>query len=298
MAAELSKPAGIAPPNVGKPGFGEKENLSFNLPAGFKQRSFTTSDGVQLAFYDNGVRAPSSKTIVMVPGWTMPGAIWFDQAQRFGGQGFRVIVMDPRGQGASSVPTEGYLYKRRAADIAELLASCCDEPVVLIGWSLGGLEALQYAADAQYAKLSALVLVDHSVGTGDPPRAMDPMLFTKLRANQKSAMSGFVRGMFTKPHSKIWLDQLINATLSVSAEDSIRLLSQATPREFWRDTFLQATVPTLYAVTPRFAQQSQLMKAAKPSVTTEIFDGAGHALFIDEPVLFHAVVSNFLRTIK
>ena len=287
---------------------------SFTLPTGFSDKSFQTSDQVRLQFYESSgtaaaaasattegktaaVSGSSSPTIIFIPGWTMPGAIWFEQAAKLS-KNYRVLVLDPRGQGKSQVPENGYTYARRAADIADLIAHCKCRQVLLIGWSLGGLETLQYVADFKAANLAGIVLVDHSVGTGAPPKAMDPSLFQKIRSDQRAAMAGFSRSMFKVKPPQPWLDQLIQATLSMSGANSIALLSQPTPREFWRDTFLKAPIPILYAVVPRFAEQAQIMKAARPDIRVEIFENAGHALFIDDAQGFNRALSDFARAIS
>ena len=60
----------------------------------------------------------------------------------------RVLALDPRGQGRSEIAATGYDYARRAADIAQWLAAAgCEDNVVLVGWSLGGMVAMRLALD-------------------------------------------------------------------------------------------------------------------------------------------------------
>jgi microsomal epoxide hydrolase len=54
--------------------------------------------------------------------------------------------------------------------------------------------------------------------------------------------------------------------------------------------------PLLYAVTPQFAGQAVSLKAHRPQTQIEIFEQAGHALFVDEPGRFAALLAGFLRT--
>ena len=272
-----------------------------SLPSGFTAKAVLTSDQVKLQYYESGKSSAAvtgaAPTIIFIPGWTMPGAIWFDEAARMAKE-YRVLVLDPRGQGKSQVPDSGYNYARRATDIADLIAHCQCQNIVLVGWSLGGLETLQYVADFKAAKLVGIALVDHSVGTGTPPKAMDPTLFQKIRSDQRAAMAGFARSMFKVKPPKAWFDELVDASLTMSGTNSIALLSQPTPREFWRDAFLKAPVPILYTVIPRFAEQAQIMKAARPDIRVEVFENAGHALFIDDAQGFHRALSDFARAIR
>jgi non-heme chloroperoxidase len=279
--------------------------LSPSVPVGFEQKSFLTSDQVRLTYYEAKPNKPITSTLVFVPGWSMPGWIWFDVAKQWSTK-HRVIVFDPRGQGQSDVAASGYEYKRRAADIAELIAACNCSQITLIGWSLGGLEALQYTHQFQAENLAALVLVDHSVGVGKPP-SWDPTFFNRLRADHAKTMAGFVRNMFAKPNSALALKQLTDAALRLPLQPALDLLSQPVPREFWRDAVVNAPVPVLYLVIPKFAEQAQIIKDLKEkniaqsatnttnTITTRVFDGLGHALFIDDATGFNAELGELLK---
>jgi non-heme chloroperoxidase len=287
--------------------------LSPNLPAGFEQKSFVTSDQVRLSYYEAKPNIAAASTLLFVPGWSMPGWIWFDIAKQWANR-HRVIVFDPRGQGKSDVAASGYEYKRRAADIAELIAACNCSQITLVGWSLGGLEALQYTHQFQAANLAALILVDHSVGVGKPP-SWDPTFFNRLRADHPKAMAGFVRNMFAKPVAAGALKQLTDAALHLPLQPALDLLSQPVPREFWRDAVVNAPVPVLYLVIPKFAEQAQIIKELKErnternlekdteqapkrnasSITIRVFDGLGHALFIDDATGFNAELGEMLK---
>jgi non-heme chloroperoxidase len=263
------------------------------LPLGFTAKQFTTSDKTDLVYYESAGASPDSTTVVMVPGWTMPGWIFFAQAKHIAAHA-RVVVMDPRGQGASAIASSGYNYARRARDIAELIKHCDCKKTVLLGWSLGGLEALQYSVDFASANLSGLVLIDHSVGTGTAPK-WDPTFLPRVRSQQRVAMQGFVKGMFRSKPDAPWLTDLVEASLKLPPDLSVLLLSQPTPREFWRDAFLNAPVPILYSVVPRFEEQANIMQQVKPSIRTSIYRNAGHALFIDESARFTAELVAFIQ---
>jgi microsomal epoxide hydrolase len=101
----------------------------------------TTGDGVRLNVLEAGPLPPdpSLPVIVLVPGWCMPATIWQAQLQALG-QRFRTLAPDPRGQGDSDIPAAGYEAERRASDLRDVLAPL--PRVVLVGWSLGVLDAL------------------------------------------------------------------------------------------------------------------------------------------------------------
>mgnify|MGYP002417485152 CR=1 FL=1 len=76
---------------------------------------------------------------------------------------FRVITMDPRGQGNSSKTCQGNTIRRNAQDIKELIDHLGLEHVVLLGWSLASSIVVSYAAEFEQYKLNGLVTMDGSL---------------------------------------------------------------------------------------------------------------------------------------
>ena len=107
------------------------------------RRSFQTSDKVNLSYLETGKEYGGGKspTIALIPGWSMPANIWRRQLEQFG-RNYQTLAIDPRGQGESDVPATGYSAERRATDLKEFLQPRAN--VLLIGWSLGAIESLQY----------------------------------------------------------------------------------------------------------------------------------------------------------
>ncbi len=90
--------------------------------------------------------------LVMIPGWAMHRGVWSDWAQSLS-KFFQVTMVDLPGHG-SSAPWQ----KMTLENIAQSLASSVDGKVIWLGWSLGGLIALQLAR--QYPQSTAgIVLV-------------------------------------------------------------------------------------------------------------------------------------------
>ena len=109
-------------------------------------------------------------------------------------------------------------------------------------------------------------------------------------------MARFVRGMFHRPQSEDYLAQLTATALRTPPDASAALLSYPVPRTFWRDSIYMVHKPILYIVTPRLAGQAENLQARHPGVQSDIYAGAGHALFIDEGDRFNAEMLGFLRS--
>ncbi|MBR0649101.1 alpha/beta hydrolase [Roseomonas terrae] len=255
------------------------------------QRWFTTSDGVRLRYLDAG----TGRTVVFVPGWCMPASIFEPQIVALSRR-WRVVSLDPRGQGESEVPRSGYDPARRGQDIRDLLQHVGPGRVVLAGWSLGVLDALSYADMAGDQRLAGLVLIDNSVGEGraPPPRSTPSRFFINLRQRRDATVRGFVASMYRTPQDPAYLAAIARQAQRMPVEASIRLLSYPRPREFWKQSLYAVRRPVYYAVTPRLRDQAAEVAQNHPQPMVEVFDGAGHALFVDEAARFNASMEEFL----
>ncbi|MDE2335147.1 MAG: alpha/beta hydrolase [Rhodospirillales bacterium] len=251
---------------------------------------FHTSDGVRLHAIVAG--ATSGPTIVLIPGWTMPAWIFAHQIRAFSAH-YRVVALDPRGQGRSDVARTGYNDQRRGQDIAELLALLGPRPVLLGGWSLGVLDVLAYVHTHGDARVAGLLLVDNSVGerpwpTASPPRPGTPPPWPVF-------MRGFVRSMFLRPQSPAYLERLTRATLVTPQWAAEELLRYPEPPSYWRDALYGTQKPALYVVRPWLAAQAANVARHDPRVETAVMQGVGHAMFVDAPHRFDALLLSFLQ---
>jgi len=250
-------------------------------------RFFTSSDGVRLHVLEAGAHH-TGPVIVLVPGWSMPASLWQAQLEELGRR-HHVIAFDPRGQGLSDIPAGGYHIDRRADDLHNLIAQY--PRVILVGWSLGALEALQYVHRHGETKLAALVLVDSSVGEG--PDGGPSSLPEALRRNRRETVRDFIGAIFKSPRSEAEQSALLEAALRMTLEHSIALFPSTFPREHWRNLARGFSGHLLYVVTPQFAGQAQALQAARPETRIAIFEQAGHALFVDEATRFNRLLEEF-----
>jgi microsomal epoxide hydrolase len=270
--------------------------LSASAQAGRADRFLTTSDGVRLHYVDTGFadqRAAALPILVFVPGWTMPGWIFAPQVQAFSPH-YRVVVLDPRGQGSSDVPSNGYTYARRGEDIADLVAALAPQRVVLVGWSLGVLDSLAYVHMHGDTALAGMVLIDNSVGEEPPPPPPRKPLHKAPHQTHSAFMAGFVRGMFHRPQPQSYLVELTEAALRTPEFAASALLSYAVPRSYWREAVYSTSRPILYIVRPGLSGQGANLAAHHPGAETVVVPDLGHAMFVDDPVRFDATVQDFL----
>ncbi len=254
-------------------------------------RFLTTTDGVRLHYIDTGA-VGGGPVLVFIPGWTMPGWIFDPQIRAFSPR-YRVVVLDPRGQGESDVPHGGYTYARRGEDIANLIGTLGNR-VVLVGWSLGVLDSLAYVHAHGDAALAGMILVDNSVGEDPPPAPSRQPYHKGPRQSHAAFMAGFVRSMFHRKQSPAYLEQLTEAALRTPEFAASALLSYAVPRSYWKEAVYSTDRPLLYLVRPGLAGQANNLAAHHPGAESVVFPDLGHAMFVDDPARFDAIVQSFL----
>lgn len=251
---------------------------------------FRTSDGVRLHAIVAG--SPTAPTIVLIPGWTMPAWIFARQIEAFSPR-YRVVALDPRGQGQSEIAGAGYNDHRRGEDIAELLDHLGPRPVLLGGWSLGVLDVLAYIHTHGDTHVAGLLLIDNSVGEEPPPAAPSP--HHGPRPPWPVAMRNFVHAMFDRPQPPSYLDRLTRAALITPKWAADELLRYPEPRTYWREALYSTDKPVLYIVRPHLAGQAANVARHDPHAETVVMRGVGHALFVDDAARFDALVLSFAQ---
>jgi microsomal epoxide hydrolase len=246
---------------------------------------------VTLSFLEAGKQHDHEQAVTMafVPGWSMPASIWQRQLEDLG-KDFYVRALDPRGQGLSDVPESGYTAARRARDIKEFLQS--SHNVLLVGWSLGAIESLQYIDLFGPERLAGLVLVDSSVGE-EPAPPPSATFKQRLGTERETMLEEFVRAIFARPRPESEIGELVRQAKRMPLQESLALLSYPFERSHWRRIVHAFDGPLLYVATPQYQAQAHNLQNHRPATEVELFKQAGHALFVDEPERFNALIRNF-----
>ncbi len=259
-----------------------------------KDGFITTSDGVRLHYLESG----SGPTIVFVPGWTLPAEIWEHQIRHFA-KSYRVIALDPRSQGKSQQTTEGHYPERRAKDIKELVDQLNLAPAVLVGWSLGVAEVLTYVDQFGTDTLRAVVLVDGYLSIDPSPefRAGMANFLQSIQVNRKQFAGQFVRSMYKTQQPEDYLERMTAASLQTPTNTAVTLVANWQAARDWRLALDKLDRPILYAVTAELKGQGEMLEKEFPLAQVELFEEAGHALFVDEPDRFNALLEDFLNKV-
>jgi non-heme chloroperoxidase len=260
--------------------------------ADVRSNFFTTSDGVRLHYLEAG----SGPALFFEPGWTMPAEMWQSQIDYFAATR-HVVALDPRSQGLSQQATDGHYCERRARDIKELVDHLNLSPVALVGWSMGVSESLCYIDQFGTSTLSALVLVDGSFGHDPDPAAkvMNWSRFEEMQKDRRGFTEHFVRGMYFKPHPEEYLRSIVEASMKTPTNTAVLLSANLAMRDDYRPILYRIDRPVLYTCQAANRAQGDVLRTYVRWARTEVFEDAGHALFVDDADRFNQLLDDFLR---
>ncbi|MGA8222900.1 MAG: alpha/beta hydrolase [Candidatus Acidiferrales bacterium] len=301
-------------------------HASDRRPHGTKSGFITTPDGIKIHYLEAGhtrifasaqvgnplpsgtvptkgnisVTSPNQfPSILFIPAWTMPAWIWEKQIEYFS-KDYRVVAMDPRSQGESSQTHEGLYPAARARDIKAVVDQLHLSPVVIVAWSMAVVETMAYIDQFGTGALAGIVLVDNDAGGRSPGDAdQDFALLKGVLEDRDNSANAFIRKLnFKKPHPEEYLQKLVNASLKVPTDIAVSLLVGYFVADY-RPVLAKIDKPALVcaAKSPYLNAIVEMQKSIKYS-KLEVLDGDGHALFVDDPEKFNALLEDFLELIK
>lgn len=293
-------------------------------PPGTKSGFITTSDGIRIHYLEagHGKVFPSAQVgnplpsgtvptkgniavtnpnlfpnILFIPGWTMPAWIWEKQIAYFS-KDYRVVAMDPRSQGESSQTHEGLYPAARARDIKAVVDKLHLAPIVLVGWSMGVTEIAAYLDQFGSDGVSAIVLIDGYPGGTQPTDAVPEIrLMNSMLLDRRKALAGFMSGvMFKKPQPPEYVERLTKASFITPTDAAVALLVGMYGTDY-KSALLKNTRPALICVADGsiFTAQLEDLHKQMPAARYELFPGAGHTIFVDEPDNFNTLLEDFLH---
>ncbi len=260
---------------------------------------FVESQGIKIHYLANNFNDTKQVTLLFIPGLMMPAWIWENQLEYFS-KNYRVVAMDPRSQGDSEQSSEGHYAYSLAKDIKSIIEKLELEPLVLIGWSLGVPEVVNYAAHFASKRLIGLVLIDGLVGI-DPSVSFYQSTvdyWTQLQTDRVSKTREFIKNIFKQPQNEAYLEKLNEVALRTPTNTVMTLINNYLLQDF-RPLLPRILTPTLVAtVEGSRLDYMKKMNALIPNSRLEIIEAAGHALFVDQPDRFNHLLEVFIKGLK
>lgn len=262
----------------------------------------SVAPGVELHFWEKGEGTP----LVFIPGLTFSGEIFKAQVEHFAAD-YRVIAIDPRGQGYSSKTMDGNDYLTHGQDLAALIDTLDLKDAVLIGWSTGNLDTWSYIQQFGKDKLRGVVTIDMS----PLPLSPDPTWWTEGTIEELSAVASQLlrtpegsRAFF----SEYATDIMVQHKMEPEELEYLLDISGRTPYWICKALFCDAifsnfldtakdvgaTMPSLMFIAEHWQD------VAKPFVETQLpgyetYVMGGHLMFYEYPEKWNSVLEGFLQ---
>jgi len=266
---------------------------------------FRLHDREDIYYEERGEGPP----IVFIHGWAMSGIVWQFQKEALAAS-WRVIIPDLRGHGRSLLPLSARLSLSDMADeLVTLIRGLKLERAVLVGWSLGGMVALEaFAALSEH--LAGLVLVGatprftagEGYGHGLPPKDVRGMAL-RLQRDYSKTMGDFFNGMFA-PDEMQWdqYQRVVREILLPGRQPAPEVALQGL--ELLAGADLRGLLPRIdrpvlllhgSCDTISLPEASQYMAEHIPDAAMGVMEGCGHAPFMSRPEEFNRLLEGFLE---
>ena len=259
---------------------------------------YLTVDGTRLYYDDTGTGPP----LLLIHGLGSSGRDWMEQVDAFA-ERYRVIRVDLRGHGRSDRPKGPYSMPEFAREVAVLLRRLDAVPAHVVGLSMGGMVALQLAADAP-GLVRSLVVVNSTADTRI--RTWRDLWFYVSRRTAVQVLGMrrvgklIARRLFVEPEQEDLRREFIRRWADNDKKGYLWSVDAIMGWSVWDrlDTIASPTllVAAEHDYTP-ISEKNRIV-AEMPRATLEVVDGARHALPVERPAVFNAVVGRFFQEVE
>lgn len=208
-----------------------------------------------------------------------------------------------RSQGDSTKTPEGNTPEQRARDLHAILTNLHLQSVVIVGWSQGVQDVAAYVDQFGAAGIRGVVLVDSTVSAGASGVATAPegaaaqlRLLSLYTHNPRAATEGMMQAIIERPLSASELEQLVQDALRTPTAIGTAMLADDLFGPDRTPALAKFTMPTLViaSAASQELEGQRAMAARLPNARLEIMIDSHHAVFIDQPERFNALIRDFV----
>ncbi|RDU37118.1 alpha/beta hydrolase [Neobacillus piezotolerans] len=268
-------------------------------------RYIEVGPGVELFVQDTGNGDP----IVCIPGFTFTTEVFSKQVAHFSKTN-RVIVLDPRSHGRSTVSLHGNDYVTHGEDLAKVLDALDLElkNVTLMGWSFGCLAVWEYIRQKGTDNIKAMIFVDmppKSLSIHENEEWVEGKLddlaaayntFLRTPAGQREFITGYTTGvMVQRELNEEELTWIVEQSMKTPYYIAANLFASGVFSDY-REEARQAgmSVPTLMVVAEHWGETARAyMNKLAPATEVQVL--GGHMMFWEHSETFNALVDEFLK---
>ncbi|MFB6359942.1 MAG: alpha/beta fold hydrolase [Halobacteriales archaeon] len=245
-------------------------------------------EGVSLAYETGG--PADGDPVVLIEGLGYSRWMWRWQRESFEGR-YRTVLPDNRGTGESDAPSGPYTMEQLTADLDAVLADAGVDAGHLVGASLGGMIAQQYALE--YDRVASLVLLCTTHGGESavpiPPDIQDQILNVPDDLDERESIKSKMRPAMS---DKFWeenqdlIERIVDWRIETDAPEPARKAQAAAVQGFdVADQLGELSIPVLVMhgtadqVVP--VENAHLLHERLDRCELELFEGGPHLFFIE-----------------
>lgn len=258
--------------------------------------------GVELFVQEAG----SGDPIVFIPGFTFTTEVFSKQIEYFSKTN-RVIVVDPRSHGRSTMAIHGNDYVSHGSDLNSVLQQLDVKNATLLGWSFGCLTVWESIKQNGFNNIKALILVDmppKSLSTKDNDWVEGPLddisaiynTYLRNSSGQRDFISSYItQVMVQRELEEEELTWLVEQSLKTPYYIAGNLFASGMFSDY-REEVRRAsqTVPTLAVVAEHWADTAvRYTERFIPETKIEVL--GGHMMFWEHSEKFNKIVDDFIN---
>jgi non-heme chloroperoxidase len=251
----------------------------------------SASDGTSLHYR---VIGEGPRTVVLVHGWMVSGAVWNSMVERMDLTGLRLVIPDGRGTGQSGKPTGGYTLQGLAQDVLAVADAAGAKRFSVVGHSMGG-QLAQWVAAQEPSRVEALMLLNPVPAAGLPLPPDAAGLFRTSAGNREKQTT--IINLSCKSIGTDILETMLKDAANTSAP-AIENIFDAWTKGGFADKLSAITAPTLVVATddaflpPAFLRDAVVNPIRRARLA--YLPGPGHYPQVERPVEAAALLTAFL----
>jgi len=248
-------------------------------------------NGADLYFEERGSGPP----VLLIHGLAADADVWGASLDQLA-QDHRVLAYDRRGYTRSGQVPRGD-FRRDGEDAAALLRALDAVPATVVGWSSGGIVALDLAVHHP-GLVAGLVLLEPTLHAKKRPGVRHLAAFLKANLlrrvkDDRAATEAFLRWAFRHRTGATWYDRLpvhMRDALLANGPAAMSELGIGTGEHLNDEQIAAIACPAVVLVgelsDPLFARVSERTARLLSHARIERIEGAGHVIHLERPAEF------------
>jgi len=269
--------------------------------------SVKSSDGTHLHVVETG--NPEGPPMLFIHGWSQCHLSWMYQLNSDLARDYRLIAFDLRGHGNSGIPTQTEAYNQGglwADDIDAIITSLELDRPLLAGWSYGGLIICDYIKKYGEGRIRAVNFCSAAVHIGPEEKKFGEDFVASLEAIlgedlllRIDGVRKFISNFSAEPLSREDAERAIAYNMMVPTHVKKGLLLRT---ENFDDTLRSLSIPVLVSQGDKdtivLPAMSQHTASITPGARLSLYEGVGHAPFIENTERFNMELRDALQVSK